>query len=404
MRILHILDHSAPLETGYALRTREILKEQRAQGWETFQLTGPKQGPAAAKEEHVDGWLYHRTPPPGGLLEGVPALGEIELMGEITYRIEQIVRRIRPHVLHAHSPVLNAIPALRVGRRLDIPVVYEMRASWEDSGVVHGTVRAGSLRYRVSRGLESWALRRADAVTTICDGLRNDIVARGVAPAKVTVVPDAVELGAPGFDDESVAKLRRSLGLEQAWVLGFVGTLRAYEGLDLLLEALPAILAGIPQARVLLAGGGRYEAELKRRAQGLGIDQQVIFTGRIPHGEISSYYGLIDVLVYPRIPTRLTEVVTPYGPLRAMAQNRLVAASDVGGHRELIRHGETGVLFKPGDHTALTQAMLELHRHPERAALLRAAARSFVENHRNWPGTVARYREVYGRLVGKDEI
>src|SRR3954464_12257577 len=128
MRILHILDHSIPLHSGYTFRTLEILKQQRALGWETFHLTGPKQGPVAADEEQVDGWDFCRTPSQGGLLEGVPVLGEIELMGEITYRIEQIAKRIRPHILHAHSPVLNVIPALRVGRRLGIPVVYEVRA------------------------------------------------------------------------------------------------------------------------------------------------------------------------------------------------------------------------------------------------------------------------------------
>jgi Glycosyl transferase 4-like domain len=146
MRVIHILDHSVPLQSGYAFRTLAILKEQQALGWETFHLTGPKQGPAASAEEMVDGWHFYRTPPPGGILEGVPGLGEIELMGEIAYRIEQVAKRVRPHILHAHSPLLNAIPALRVGRRLGIPVVYELRALWEDAAVNHGTARQGGLR------------------------------------------------------------------------------------------------------------------------------------------------------------------------------------------------------------------------------------------------------------------
>src|SRR4029453_8250381 len=190
MRILHILDHSVPLQSGCASRPLAILKEHQAMGWETFHLTGPKQGPAASAEEMVDGWHFYRTPPPGGILEGVPGLGEMELMGEIAYRIEQITKRVRPHVLHAHSPLLNAIPALRVGRRLGIPVVYELRALWEDAAVNHGTARHGGLRYRLTRGLETWALKRADAVTTICGGLRNDIVARGIPAAKLTVIPN----------------------------------------------------------------------------------------------------------------------------------------------------------------------------------------------------------------------
>jgi PEP-CTERM/exosortase A-associated glycosyltransferase len=401
MRVIHILDHSIPLQSGYAFRTLAILKEQRALGWETFQITSPKQGPAAAEEEDVDGWHFYRTRPPGGILDGVPILGEIELMGEIAYRIEQIARRVRPHLLHAHSPVLNAIPALRVGRRLDIPVVYEVRASWEDAAVDHGTARPGGLRYRLSRALETWALKRADAITTICEGLRNDIVGRGIPAGKVTVIPNAVDSEAFSVDGRPDSELRRQLGLDSALVLGFIGSFYAYEGLAVLLRALPLMLAQNAAVRVLLVGGGRQEEELKRLAGELGVATQVIFAGRVPHGEVQRYYDLIDVLVYPRMSIRLTELVTPLKPLEAMAQGRLLVASDVGGHRELIRHGETGVLFKAGDPAALAAAVLDLVGHRERWAALKASARRFVEQERNWRGAVARYRGVYGALIGE---
>ncbi|HTF19061.1 MAG TPA: TIGR04063 family PEP-CTERM/XrtA system glycosyltransferase, partial [Chryseolinea sp.] len=348
MRILHILDHSIPLHSGYAFRTLAILKHQREMGWETFHLTGPKQGATATNEEQVDGWHFFRTLPPGGILEGIPGLSEIELMGEITYRIEQVVKRLRPHILHAHSPVLNAIPALRVGRRLGIPVVYEVRASWEDAAIDHGTARAGGLRYRLSRALETWALKRVDAVTTICEGLRDEIAARGIASRKITVIPNAVDIEAFGTGGEPDIELRRQLGLDGKTVLGFIGSFYAYEGLALLLCAMPAILAARPTARLLLVGGGRQEAELRHLASELGITGQVVFAGRVPHNTVQRYYNIIDVLVYPRLSTRLTELVTPLKPLEAMAQGRLLIASDVGGHRELIRAGETGILVKAG--------------------------------------------------------
>ena len=404
MRILHILDHSIPLHSGYSFRTLAILKQQRALGWETFHLTSPKQGETAGNEEEVDGWHFYRTAPPGGLLQDVKGLAEIELMGEVTYRIEQIVKRIRPHILHPHSPVLNAIPALRVGRRLRIPVVYEVRASWEDAAVDHGTAREGGLRYRLSRGLETWTLKRVDAITTICEGLRDEIVARGISANKVTVIPNAVDIDAFSTDGMPDSELRTELGLEGSLVLGFIGSFYAYEGLDLLLRAMPQITASAGQVRVLLVGGGRQEDELKRLAAELGITRQVVFTGRVPHDKVQRYYNLIDMLIYPRRSMRLTELVTPLKPLEAMAQGRLVIASDVGGHRELIRHGQTGILFKAGDPAALAAAVLELQRHPESWAALRAAGRSFVENERNWRVSVENYRNVYRSLVGEAEV
>ena len=399
MRVLHILDHSVPLQSGYVFRTLAILREQRARGWETLHLTGPKQRGGAATEEQVNGWHFYRTPGAGSLLDAVAGIAEIKLMGDIASRIDEVARRERPDVLHAHSPVLNAIPALRVGRRLGIPVVYELRALWEDAAVDHGTAREGGLRYRLSRGLESWVLRRADAVTTICEGLRRDIVARGIPPEKVTVIPNAVDAEDFAARAAPDARLKHALGLDGAPVLGFIGSFFAYEGLAVLLRALRELKAQGEHLRVLLVGGGRQEADLKRLAVELGIESEVVFAGRVLHHQVQRYYDLIDVLVYPRLSMRLTELVTPLKPLEAMAQGRLVLASDVGGHRELIRDGETGTLFKAGDPQALAAAVRLLLKQPARWPSLKAAARRYVETERNWKGSVARYADIYGRIT-----
>ena len=399
MRILHILDHSIPLQSGYAFRTQAILKHQRAMGWETFQLTGPKQGPAVADTEMVGGWEFNRTAPPGGLLENMPMLAEIELMGEITFRIEKIVQRVRPHILHAHSPVLNAIPALRVGRRSDTPVVYEVRSLWEDAGAARGTVRRGGVRYRLMRSFETWALKRADAVTTVCDGLGGDIAARGIPVKKMTVIPNAVDIEEFVFGDTPDAELKQRLGLDGALVLGFVGSFYAYEGLAVLLRALPEIVLHASQVRVLLVGDGPQESQLKQFAAELRIADKVVFAGRVPHEDVSRYYDLIDMFVCPRLSMRYTELVTPLQPLEAMARGCLLAASDVGGHRELIRHGETGVLFRAGESGALATAVINLINARDSWPVLKTAARRFVETERTWTASVARYENVYARIT-----
>ena len=401
MRILHILDHSLPLHSGYTFRTLSILREQGRLGWETSHLTGPKQDSAERLEETVEGWHFFRTPLDGTRFAGLPAVAELRMMNALTHRLQAVAQQIKPQLLHAHSPALNAIPALRVGRRLGVPVLYEVRAFWEDAAVDHGRTREGAPRYRLTRALETYALKRADAVTTICEGLRSDIVARGIDPQKVTVVPNAVDVEKFTIGREPDEALRRQLELDGAIVLGFIGSFYAYEGLALLLEALPKILAVDPRVRVVLVGGGPEDAKLKRIAASLSLDDKVRFVGRVPHGDVHRYYDLIDVLVYPRLPMRLTELVTPLKPLEAMAQGCLIVASDVGGHRELIRDQETGVLFKAGDVDALATKVLDLLSDRRRWSQLRAAARSFVETERNWTSSVARYRQPYYRLTGE---
>ena len=191
MRVLHILDHSIPLHSGYTFRTAALLREQRALGWETFHLTSPKQGATEAASELVDGFHFFRSPVDTGPFSSIPIGREVSMMNTLARRIEEIACQIRPSIIHAHSPVLNVMPALSVGRKLGIPVVYEIRAFWEDAAVDHGTTRQGSLRYRATRGLETRAIQRADHVFTICEGLHADILARGISCNKVTVIPNA---------------------------------------------------------------------------------------------------------------------------------------------------------------------------------------------------------------------
>lgn len=402
MRVLHILDHSLPVHSGYTFRTAAILREQRARGWETLQLTSPRHGPFTSEADTVEDWVFHRTPHVPGWRSQLPAAGAYwDEMRSTAQRLESLARQHRPQVLHAHSPVLNALPALRVGRRLGIPVVYEVRACWEDAAVDHGSTTEGSLRYRATRALETHALQRADAVMVICDGLRREFESRGIAAEKITVIPNAVETETFAFhaSPQPDPQLRRELGLEGATVLGFVGSFYAYEGLDLLLRALPTLRERRPDVRVLLVGGGPQEAPLKALAAELGVADRVVFTGRVPHAQVQRYYDQIDLLVYPRHSMRLTELVTPLKPLEAMAQGHVFIASDVGGHHELVRDGDTGYLFRAGDVPALVAAVeTALAKRPEWQAL-RHRARRFVEAERTWKASVARYAPVYERLV-----
>lgn len=397
MRTLHILDHSIPLHSGYTFRTLSLLREQRRLGWQTFHLTSPKHTAPCGPEETVDGWHFFRTAAPGGAQ--LPVFAEGRLMRAIEKRLLEVARQVQPDLLHAHSPVLNAIPALRVGKALGIPVVYEVRAFWEDAAVDHGTTREGSLRYRATRALETRALKQAAHVFTICEGLRSDIVARGIPAARVTVIPNAVDIDSFAVGGQADAALQALLGLQGATVLGFIGSFYAYEGLDLLLAALPALLLHRPDVRVLLVGGGPQDAALKAQAQALGLADKVVFTGRVPHSEVQRYYDLVDVLCYPRHSMRLTELVTPLKPLEAMAQGRLLVASDVGGHQELIRHGQTGMLFKAGDATALAHTVLALLDRRDTWPALRAAGRLFVETERSWATSTARYVAPYAALT-----
>ena len=395
MRILHILDHSIPLHSGYTFRTRAILENQRALGWETAHITGIKHIAECHDEEEVDGLHFYRTRSTNGWLSKLPVVNQLKVVSTLERRLDQVIPMVKPDILHAHSPCLNGLAALRAGGKHNLPVVYECRAFWEDAAVDHGTSSEGGLRYRLTRALETKVFRQANAVTTICEGLKADIVKRGISESKVTVIPNAVDIKRFSSAHRRDEALAANLGLQGKTVLGFIGSFYAYEGLPLLVQSLPEILSEVPDVRLLLVGGGPQETEVKASVERLGLSKVVCFTGRVPHNEVGRYYDLVDIFVYPRQHMRLTDLVTPLKPLEAMAQERLVLASDVGGHRELIRDGENGRLFKAGSSSALAKAALQLLKHRETWPDLKQAGRKFVEQERNWPVSVARYRDVY---------
>jgi PEP-CTERM/exosortase A-associated glycosyltransferase len=398
LKILHVLDHSVPLHSGYSFRTLAILRAQRARGWRTAHLTTPKHTLEGPLEETIDDLVFHRTPALGPATR-LPVLHEIALINAVAQRIEAVARVERPHVIHAHSPVLNALAAFKAARRLRLPVVYEVRAFWEDAAVDLGTTKEGSLRYRLTRALETYALRRADAITTICDGLRKDMIARGLPAEKIAVIPNAVDIEHFEFGRVADVALKRRLGLEGRAVLGFIGSFYAYEGLDLLVRAMPQILAQRPDVALLLVGGGPTEDAIRTLVDQLGIGGAVRFVGRVPHSEVPNYYDLVDLFIYARHSMRLTELVTPLKPLEAMAQGRLVLVSDVGGHRELVRAGETGFFFRAGDPNALAQAAVSILASPEDWPRVRTSARRFVEGERNWTRSIAPQAKVYGQAL-----
>jgi PEP-CTERM/exosortase A-associated glycosyltransferase len=399
MKILHVLDHGPPLQSGYVSRSLGIIREQRRLGWETVHLVAPRQQQGEGAAE-VDGLVFHRTPAPAGALSRLPLLGYMAEMRATEAGIIALARAERADLIHAHSPALNGLPATRAGRRLGIPVVYEVRAFWEDAAADLGRLKEGDLRYRLTRALETHVLRRADAVTTLCQGTRDDIVARGIPARKVTIIPNAVDVSRFTTERMEDNALRAAFGLEGRVVLGFIGSFYSYEGLALLVEALPAIVAAVPDVRLLLVGGGNEEAALKARIAELGLTAHVVMPGRVPLAEVGRYYDLVDVFVYPRLRMRLTDLVTPLKPIEAMASGRIVVASDVGGHREIVTDRETGFLFPAGDRAALTATVIEVLGQRGRWPAMAAAGRQAVERERTWEASCARYAPVFRRLGG----
>jgi PEP-CTERM/exosortase A-associated glycosyltransferase len=358
--------------------------------------------------EEIDGVEHRRTPSYDG--KQWPLWREWQLVRRLTREVDQAIRDWRPDLIHAHSPVLVGLPALRVSRRHRLPFVYEIRDLWENALVDRGRFGRRSLQYQLARRGETYVLSRADAVVTICETLKAELRGRLSGMGKVHVVANGVDTEAftprPASED-----VRRKYKLGGKRIVLYVGTFQPCEGLELLVRSLGRVIERVPDAHLVIVGGsaslayrgastrGTQEEVLDRVVSELHLGEHVTMTGHVPHEEVGDPYSIADCVVYPRILTRTTSLTTPLKPLEAMAMGKAVAVSDLAPMKELVRDGETGLTFAAGDESALAQVCIRLLDNPGLRQGLGRAAREFVVAERQWPSLVRRYRWTYEEAV-----
>jgi PEP-CTERM/exosortase A-associated glycosyltransferase len=402
MRVLHVLHNSLPLVCGYSVRSAAIIEHQRRLGLDPVVVTSAQNpNPGAALADVVDGVVHYRTAPFTG--SNIPLLRERAMMRALQSRIEAVIAEVRPDVVHAHSPVLVGLPALRAARDHGLPFVYEIRDLWENASVDRGKFAHNSLRYRLARRIETHVLRQADAVVTICETLRGELADRVGGRSRVTVVANGVD---PSSFDPATSgdRARARWNLGGARVIAYVGTFQPYEGLDLLVRAMAMLAARCPDARLVIAGGSvgqstALEVSLRHLARDLGVSDRIVFTGRVPHQIVNELYAAADVLAYPRILTRTTALTTPLKPLEAMAMGKAVVASDVPAMQELVADDQTGLICRAGDAEDLARCCLTLLENRELAAALGARAHRWILDTRRWPLLVDRYQQIYRTVL-----
>jgi PEP-CTERM/exosortase A-associated glycosyltransferase len=397
MTVVQIFDQTTPLVSGYSMRSLAITKALAGLRVPLLVFTSPIFSYENSEDE-FDGVPYVH-----GKLRAWPLITRLPFIKE-SLVIRSLTSTIRCHwhedtqLIDAHSSVLNGIAGYKTARAYKVPLLYEIRAFWEDAAVDQGKTQEGSWRYNYTRHLETDIARKANRVTVICDGLKKDLMERGIPEDKITVIPNGVDIDrfqpAAEPDQELVTKYR----LKGHRVIGFIGTFFRFEGLDLLIKAARAIATRDRNVRFLLVGGGEMAVELQDRVREYGLTDVVLFSGRVPHEDVTRYYSLIDILVYPRISRRITELVTPLKPLEAMALKKIIIGSNVGGIKELVHNDVNGILFEKGNVLDLTDKCEFALRHLDDLQVMASNARQYVEKERTWSEIVKIYLPLFKDL------
>lgn len=393
--VLHVVSTALPeRQSGYTIRTHGIVSAQRAAGLDArvvSRLGYPIDAGffGAQSSAEVEGVPYHRLLPHRPL----PGVGKhrTALAAE---ELSRLVQLHSPDLLHAHSKHDNAQASLMVGRRMGLPVIYEARGfleeTWRSSG---GDERSDF--YIWSRRSETLCMKTADGVVALSTAMADDIINRGVDASKVSVVPNCVpeEFTVPAPQTTDV---RAAWGIDpDATVFGTVSTLNDYEGLDTVISALQ--YARDDGMVLLIVGDGPARGALELQAESLGA--RVVFTGRVPHGQVREHLSAIDVFVVPRRSTPVTVLVPPIKPLEAMAVGIPVLASDLAPLVEIVRPGFFGAVAPAENVVAWAEQMTALRYAPEHVSTLGQQAAEFVARERTWPQAAARYAEIYAAAV-----
>lgn len=408
-RTLYVLHKSRPYQSdGYAMRSHGLLKGLQAAGADVVCITRPgfprdlqacgaREG-KALDFDTVDGVKYHRLPVP--LRSAYPphpweymAHASFAYLERATEVLVEAIRRHRPSLVVAASNNTTALPACLAAHGMGLPFVYEVRGFWELSRAAEDPGYILTTTGRQERFLETALARAAQAVITLTGPMRDELIERGVETERIHLVPNACDpdLFVPALrDSEFVSRLNFKA---RRPVIGYVGSLNPYEGLDDLILACAWLRRKGLDFRLLLVGseppdinGDRpVTRKLQRLAAEEGLNDWLVMVGSVPPDEVPRWYSLIDIAPFPRKSVAVSELVSPLKPLEAMAMGKAVIVTSVGGMREMVLNGENGLIVTKDDPTSLAQALRCLLQDDALRIRLGANARRWVKNERTWP-------------------
>ncbi len=372
MRILY--SHRIQSRDGQSVHVDELVAAFRAEGHEVL-VVGPSfydQASFGGESRFVD---RVRRLLPGAAGE----LAELAYNVPAYRRLAAACREFRPDLIYERNN-LYYLAGSWLRRRTGIPLFMEVNSPLAEERTRHGNLRLRGLAHR----LEAWVWRSADRVLPVTGVLGATIAAAGVAPGRISVVPNGIVL------ERFPAPAPRPAG--GMVNLGFVGFVRDWHGLDAVVRA----LADRPNAMLTVVGDGPVRGELEALAASLGMAARLRFLGVIPNDRVPAEVAQFDIALQPKV----NAYASPLKIFDYMAAGRAIVAPDQPNIREILADGETALLFDPEAEGAMWRAVARLVEDAALRARLGAAARRELERRDfTWRGNARRIvalREAMG--------
>jgi glycosyltransferase involved in cell wall biosynthesis len=410
MHILFLSDNFPPETNAPASRTHEHAKRWAASGHRVTVITGTPNFPSGKIHAGYRNETWRRDK-----IDGIDVIrvwtfitaNEGFIRRTLDYMSFMVTATIaslfagRADVVVATSPqFFTPCAAWVVSILRRRPFIFELRDLWPDSIVAVGAMRE-TAAIRLLRRLEYFLYRRADRIVVVTESFRTVLTGNGIDPAKISVVPNGVDLESfkPGVKPQDLAQRWDVSG---KFVAAYVGTIGMAHGLDTILDA-AAFLKRRPDIAFMLIGAGAEHAVLEQRCRELGLSN-VIFTGPVSKEQVREYWKLCDVALVLLRDSPLFAHVIPSKMFEAMGMERPIILGVRGESAEILQRSGAGLVIAPGSSEALAEAIVSLAANGELAMQMGRAGRAFVSTEYNRNDLAARMLQVLAGAADSEGV
>lgn len=398
--VMYVVAASLPYQiTGYTIRTQGIIKALIAYGWNIYCATKSISRKAAASNKHmveecaVDGVTYY-----GFSLIGINR----DFIGHIYAKSAALEERAKSEnvsLIHAASDYRNALPALIAARNLGLPFIYEARGLWEYSKAARIDDWELTDKFLLDCRMEALIVRESDWTFTLTSALTVELEKRGGDPKRISIIPNAVDINnykPLGYS----TTLAQRLGLKSDnFNIGYIGSVVAYEGLDVLVESFLRLRKSYVHCKLIIVGAGHSLDGLKKLVDKYNLQEDVVFVGKVSSKDVGQYYSLMNVMVLPRKPFKVCQLVSPLKPMEIMAMEVPLVVSDVDALSEITLDGQLAFVHKAGNPESLADVIAYVIENPLQAKQMAAAAKKYISDHYTWQKTVGEMVRIYEKLL-----
>lgn len=402
-RVLYLLHNSLPYNSGgYATRSHGILTNiNKHTDWEAIAVTRPGYPSDMQKSinqkldkipdfEKVDDVKYIRCSQ-----QSKASYSINDYINQYADELCMYAEKYNVSLIHAVSNYPNAMAAIEASRRLGIKCCYEIRGLWEITKASREEKHRNSDIFKLQEKLETQGLQNADKKFTITTALANLMKDRGVDD-HINVIHNAVDIEKFIPIEEKDEGLIEKYDLEDKIVIGYIGSIVEYEGLNFLIDATKNLVdSGIKNIKVIIVGDGAVLNDLKATIEMNELSEFVVTVGHVSYEEVNRYYSIMDIMTIPRRKAWVTDLVSPLKPFEIMAMKKVLITSDCDALQEIVQNGKTGLLFKADDVNDYTEKLKLLIEDEKMRNELAQNGLEWVKENRTWDKIAKKIVEVY---------